>query len=203
MKVKKRMLGIVGAAWMALGGVTPEGLGTRPLAQAQELSRPEAAPAVQQTAPRTEPARRAWSLGVEGGIASGALMGQASLHLPWGVVIGAEAGRHLGPAVGGYLAYDIPLTTHVSLRPGLRASRMWAKTQDCATTCRFDQATFEVGLHVQSIRGLTLDVGVPLLGLVPVAPSDGEGQPHAELYTLATPELAFYTTLMVGWTFDL
>ena len=69
--------------------------------------------------------------------------------------------------------------------------------------CTFNFLVAEAGAHFQSRGGFTLDFGVPLAGAIPVGPGINETRPHEEFVSIATPELAILTTVMVGWSLDL
>jgi hypothetical protein len=130
------------------------------------------------------------------------LSADAELQTRWGPVIGLGAGGRLGFSVNAYAGDTVPLGTRWSLRPGFRFVRSWQSAADCPTPCRFDFYIGEIGFRYRGPTGLLYQLGIPLFGWVPVL-ERGESQTHLKFYTLATSELAFFTTVVVGFTFDL
>jgi hypothetical protein len=139
---------------------------------------------------------------LEGGLRAASLGVDATARIPAGLVLGLGGGWARGPQIGAYAAYDVALGAHWSLRPGVRASRAWEKTNTCPTRCAYDFLFVEAGGHYQHPSGLTLDIGFPLAGLVPTGPSAGESKPHGEFNdVIRTPGLFLLSTVEVGYTF--
>jgi hypothetical protein len=143
------------------------------------------------------------SLAVVGGMVALTLSANAELQTRWGPVFGVGAGgRRLGPSVNAYAGDTLRLGSRWSLRPGFRFARSWLTTTECTTGCRYDFYIGELGFRYRGPTGFLFEAGLPLFGWIPVT-EHGDPQPHSKFYTLATGELAFVSTVMVGFTFDL
>ena len=111
-----------------------------------------------------------------------------------------RAGGRLGPSVNAYAGDTVRLGSRWSLRPGFRFVRSWLTAADCR--CRYDFYVGEIALRYHGPTGFLFEAGLPLFGWIPVT-EHGAPQPHSKFYTAATGDLAFVSTLLVGFTFDL
>jgi len=142
------------------------------------------------------------SLALVGGMVALTLSADAELQTRWGPVLGVGAGGRLGFAVNAYAGDTVPLGSRWSLRPGFRFVRSWLTTTNCPTGCSDDFYIGEIGFRYRGPTGFLYQLGIPLFGWVPVL-ERGDTQEHLKFYTLATGELAFFSTVVVGFTFDL
>jgi hypothetical protein len=181
-------------------------VGTRSLRTALALAL-AALPATAGTATGAEPApaagERERSIGVVGGLAGFTLAADVELQTRLGVVIAAGGGDSRGPALNAYVGYNVPLSRHWSLRPGMLAVRSWQIVSSCPTRCRFDAYVASAAIRYRGSSGFVFEYGLPLLGWLPVGPDVGETQPHLKFYTIATPDMFFFETLVIGWSFDI
>ena len=112
-------------------------------------------------------------------------------------------GDHLGPAVNAVVGFSLPLGPRVSLRPGIRAGRLWQTSESCPNRCAFDSYLVEAAIRYRGPSGFLFELGLPLAGWLPVGPDAGETQPHLTFYTLATPDIMLFSSLLFGYAFDL
>jgi hypothetical protein len=140
------------------------------------------------------------SLAVVGGLVALTLSADAELQTRWGPAFGIGAGGRLGPSVNAYAGDNVRLGSRWSLRPGFRFVRAWLTTADCR--CRYDFYVGEIAFRYHGPTGFLFEAGLPLFGWIPVT-EHGDPQPHSKFYTAATGELAFVSTLLAGFTFDL
>jgi len=143
------------------------------------------------------------SFAVTGGLVTLTLSANAELQTRWGPVVALGVGERRGPAFNVYLGETVRIGTNWSLRPGFRFVRSVETGDPCPTGCAFDFYAGEIGLRYRGPSGFLFEYGLPLFGWMPVGPNPGETQPHLAFYTIATGELAFATTLLVGYSFDL
>jgi len=143
------------------------------------------------------------SVAVAGGLVALTLSAEVELQTRWGPVVALGAGNRRGPAVNAFLGDTVRLGSRWSLRPGIRVARSWLTVDACPRGCTFDFYLGEIGLRYRGPSGFLFECGVPLFGWLPVGPAVGETQPHPRFYTLATGEMAFASTLLFGFTFDL
>ena len=142
------------------------------------------------------------SLALVGGMVALTLSADAELQTGWGPVVGLGVGGRLGFSINAYAGDTVPLGPHWSLRPGFRFVRSWLTTTACPTGCTDDFYIGEIGFRYRGPTGFLYELGIPLVGWVPVL-ERGDTREHLTFYTLATGELAFFTTVVVGFTFDL
>jgi hypothetical protein len=146
---------------------------------------------------------REQSIAVAGGVVALTLATNAELQTRWGPVVALGVGERRGPALNAYVGDSVRLGPRWSLRPGFRFVRSWQAVADCPTGCTFDLYIGEIGIRYRGPSGFLFEYGLPLFGWLPVGPSAGETHPHLSFYTLATGEMAFASTLLAGFTFDL
>jgi hypothetical protein len=145
---------------------------------------------------------RPTDLSVSGGLVAVTLAANAELQTRWGPAVGLGAGGRRGPAINAYVGEALPLSAHWSLRPGFRFVRWWQTVEGCPGTCTFDAFLAEVGLRYRGPSGFLFELGLPIVGWLPVGPAAGQTEPHLQFYTLATGDLALFQTLLFGYAFD-
>jgi hypothetical protein len=144
------------------------------------------------------------SFSVTGGLVALTLSADAELQTRWGPVVAVGVGERNGPAFNAYVGETVRLrSSGWALRPGFRFLRSWQTIEPCPTGCTFDFYVGEIGLRYRGPSGFLFEFAVPLFGWIPVGPVRSETQPHPVFYTIATGELMFVTTVLVGFTFDL
>ena len=144
------------------------------------------------------------SFALTGGLVALTLSANAELQTRWGPVVGLGVGERRGPAFNAYIGETVRLhSPGWALRPGFRFLRSWQTVDVCPTGCTFDFYVGEIGLRYRGPSGFLFELDVPLFGWIPVGPDRGETQPHPVFYTLATSELMFASTVLIGFTFDL
>jgi len=143
---------------------------------------------------------RSDGIAVEGGIIAASVAVDLAVQTRIGLVVAAGGGGTArGPSVNAYLGYQVPLTAHWSLRPGLRAARAWDKTEGCPERCTFDFLVGELAIRYESASGFLFQGGLPLVAGVPVGATRADM--HMQAYTLATGDTLLLTTLLVGHRF--
>lgn len=143
------------------------------------------------------------SIAVTAGAVALTLSANVELQTRWGPVVGVGIGERFGPAFNAYLGETVPIGSRWAVRPGFRFVRSWQTVEVCPTVCTFDFYVGELALRYRGPSGFLFEWGIPLFGWLPVGPNVGETQPHPVFYTLATGELAFASTVLFGFTFDL
>ena len=144
---------------------------------------------------------RAVALTLEAGLVALTLSLEVEAQTRWGLVVGAGAGVHLGPAVNGYVGYHVPLGEHWGLRPGVRAGLLRQQNDTCPHTCSYESLIVEAAIRYRGTSGFVFEYGLPLFGWVPVGPDAGETAPHLKAYSIATGDLALFGTLLFGYAF--
>ncbi|HEY5282378.1 MAG TPA: hypothetical protein VIM14_06270, partial [Polyangia bacterium] len=118
-----------------------------------------------------------------------------------GLVIGAGVGGRRGVALSGHLAYQIPISAHWSLGPGVRASRGWWKTDSCSTlSCTHDFIIIEASLRYQGSSGFVFEFGLPIVAWIPTL-QNGDTTERLRAYSIATPEAALVESLLFGFAY--
>jgi hypothetical protein len=144
------------------------------------------------------------SFAVTGGLVAATLSANAELQTRWGPVAAVGVGERRGLALNAYIGETVPLhSAGWSLRPGFRFLRSWQTVEGCPMGCTFDFYVGEIGMRYRGPSGFLFEFALPLAGWIPVGPDAGETQPHPKFYTIATAELMFVSTVLVGFTFDL
>lgn len=199
----RRLLGIAAMAAVVTAAAGMAAAQTPPPEPSSAPVPSEAGPAAASPDSQTRP----WTVGVQGGLAMASLLAGAEVQAPFGLVVGVAGGARRGPLVGAHLAYDVRLGERWSLRPGGRVSRLWTSSNDDSCTfsrCIYDFAIVEIGARLQLGYGFTLDVGVPLAGIIPTSPEPGDKRARVSFDSLVTtPELLILSTVLLGWNFAL
>jgi hypothetical protein len=149
------------------------------------------------------PVKSGSSLTLEGGLTTTALAAELDLHTRFGLVVGVVGGVSRGPAVGGHVAYRVPLGARWSLEPGVRGMAVWKSAEACGPHCQFDFVTLDLGLRYQGPSGFVFQAGLPLVSLIPVGPDPGQSRPHLEPYAFSVEAMAATASVLFGYSFDL
>src|SRR5450432_795878 len=157
--------------------------------------------AVAAEAPEPDPPGR--SLSIEGGLSTAALVAEADLHTGFGLVVGVAGGTARGPAVGGHLAYRVPLGSRWSLEPGVRAMTIWESAENCGPRCQLNFFTIDLGIRYQGPSGFVFEAGLPVVAWIPVGPDPGQSRPHLKPYFLSGEAMAVTASLLFGYAFNL
>jgi hypothetical protein len=145
-----------------------------------------------------DPAPPGSSLSIEGGLSTAALVAEADLHTGFGLVVGVAGGTARGPAVGGHLAYRVPLSSRWSLEPGVRAMTIWESAENCGPRCQFNFFTIDLGIRYQGPSGFVFEAGLPVVAWIPVG-----APPHLKPYFLSGEATAYTASLLFGYAFNL